>query len=214
MANTGVLFFWATGVIFETLERCIAHALAREDSAMVARMLMSDAYKKLREALALGRLSDEVFFAGVLELLQAPVDVQEFAAMVRADLKPLQGALPIAAKPHNGIARWLVVDVPQSWLTNWLERPEIRAVFDASHVIILENSNLKQLMPDVFSYLVKKSDADAEVCLLLDANLRRTVQSINSGLPAGIINSGAQMDREFVLRKMVSTQYEMHTRPV
>lgn len=190
------------------------NALVLEDSAVIARMLMSEEYKKLREALALGCLSDESFFAGVLELIQAPVDVQEFMAMVRAGLKPLQGVLPIAAKPHKEIARWLVVDVPQSWLIYWLEKPEIRAVFDAPRVIFLGNSNLKQLTPDVFSYLVKKSNADAQACLLLDANLRRTVQSINSGLPAGIINSGAQMDREFLLRKMVYAQYEMHTRPV
>lgn len=213
MAQTDAIFFWADGILHSPLREAVAAALPGVPSEAVARLLASLVYKAAREQLALGGKPEE-FCAHVLDALHVSGGVEALQARIAAALTITPQALELIGSLEPEIRTWLVVDIPRSLFERLPFAGVLAVRFTHERILFLEDAGLPALMPGAFEYLVAASGTERGRCLLLDNSLRRAMAALDAGLPAGVIVGTHRLQREFLLRKLVSRQYVMHSRPV
>lgn len=213
MGQTDAIFFWADGIVHTPLQEAVAAALPGMSAEAIARYFASPAYKAARENLALGGKPAE-FCMHVLDALHVSTGAETMEAGIIAALAVYPQALELIGSLEPGIRSWLVVDIPRTWFERLPFAEELVSRFSRERMLFLEDAGLTSLVPGVFEYLVAASGTERERCLLLDSSLRRAMAALDAGLPAGIIVGTRRLQREFLLRRLISQQYVMHSRPV
>jgi len=212
MGQTDAIFFWADGIVHTPLQEAVAAALPGTSAGAIARYLASPVYKDAREQLALGGEPAE-FCMHVPDALHVSAGAEAVQAGITAALAVCPEALGLIGSLEPGIRPWLVVDIPRAWFERLPFAGTLAGCFSCERILFLEDAGLPSLVPGAFEYLVAASGTERGRCLLLDSSLRRAMAALDAGLPAGIILGTRRLQREFLLRRLVSQQYVMHSRP-
>lgn len=213
MADIDALFFWMTGVITPSLWTAVSNSVCVEKQA-APNLFAISGFRKLCADFGIGKLGDLDFCEAITNQVSSgssPVSlrlkmIEELSQLIPGVLEPIQNL-----KSHY--QKWLVVDLPQAWFRQISQSLQLETIFPLERTIFLAESHLPQMIPDAFDYLPRQAGLDRKKCLLLDEDSRRSIQALNHGLPAAVIMNAQRLEKEFLLRKMTTQEFNMHLRP-
>ena len=206
------IFYWAAGLVFPSLEDCVAGSLPHQGASGV-NLPADRRYWDRREALALGNCTGLDFCRDLCHrygLGQPPKQLERELVGRLDDALPV-GQAVLSLRP--GYAQYLIWDIPRRWAELLHLPPELEAVWPEECRIFLPESGLDRITPDLFEYLPRLAGADRAQCLFLDADSRRAAAAVNARGQGAVIIGPDRLRREFQLRKMSKEAYCMHTRP-
>ncbi|NPV69634.1 MAG: hypothetical protein HPY55_03170 [Firmicutes bacterium] len=213
MGETRVLFFWTSGVLLPALDAAVTEILPSFGIAGINPAAISR-YREMRDDLALGRIDGQEFCQVAVRSLGIEGSPELFLKRMLSRLVLIPGVLDAVTRVKAEVDRWLVVDLPEAWFKELPSSQEVLLHFPPERIICLEDSRLLRVLPDVFYYLPNRVQVPSEQCLLLDSDIKRTVHSINHGLPAAVVINPERLRRELLMRRLIMQDYQIHQRPV
>lgn len=214
MAETRLLFFWGSGMLFPALDGLLGAVLGTFGHFTQADVAAWPPYRPLQEQLALGNINDLEFCKALTKDFQLAIAAEQLREQIIQGFTVNPKALAMIDPIKNHMACWLVVDIPAAWFRQTPAYLSLHHYFAEEKTILLDESGLNTMIPGVFAYLPQRVGVPTEQCLLLDGNMKRTMLSIRYGLPSAIIINPQRLEREFLLRKLILLDYQIHQRPV
>ena len=213
MSKVDVVFLWAEGILFSPVDKLVLSAMDK-CTGQKPNLFQNPGYAFQKEQLALGRVSGREFCEAILRMFELQAPVETFEQGIINEIAEAEGVLDSLHAIHPHIQRWLVVDFPRAWFENAPVGKSAATRMEKEKILFTPELGLDTFYPDVFSVLSKAAEAEQEFCLILDANMKRSVLAVNSRMPSAIILNLARLQREFKMRKLVNEEYIMHQRPL
>jgi hypothetical protein len=211
MAEINQLIFWMGGVMTQSIPALLAESFAKAGRSV--NVLALPNFEQDTEELILGKVSDLTYLKKIIEKTKLALEPEKFRDIVLSLARPFPGVVDTIDQLPPSFKRWLIVDYPRSWYDQICGSLGITRCIPAERRIYLSRSNLPQLLPDVFKYLMQVIRVPAKQCLIFDLQSRRSSLALNNGIPSAVFVDAERLKREFLLRKFITQSYKLHTRP-
>jgi len=202
MGEISQFFFWMGGVVTQPLEPLLSTALQDAGSPPV-NLPAREGFAQACEKLTLGALDELDFFREIASMAGVPAPPEKLREALLARVSALPDILPTIDLLPPSFGRWLVVDFPRAWFELLKDRLGLAPIFQDDHILFLDESGLKSLVPDAFFYLAHRTGHRLTQCLLFDADSHHCVSALYHGFPAAIQVDARRLNREFLLREFI-----------
>lgn len=198
MPKINAIFYWFGGVLIESLPQLVGRGLYDlpiEKINIHTRLRL----REMVNELALGRLNAQTFCAAVIQEYSPTRSADEMESWIKQALKLRPDVLKEIAAPPDKIERWIICDYPKDWYEVAVSGHEL----PIKNIFFTEESNLSNLVPDIFYELSRRSNYPLNRCLMIDAVTPRTVEAVKHNMHASIFVDARRLQREFALRRMI-----------
>jgi phosphoglycolate phosphatase-like HAD superfamily hydrolase len=196
------VFFWMEGTVVSSLAQAatdrVQGALGGDADAST-RMEIID----LATQMNLGRVDGLSFCQSVVDLVQVPMNAEDLAATIQADVQPIPGMHRLLQDLKEAYNLWLIATCPSDWLETIRERVEVLKFFPADAIVQRPESGLKRLVPDVLELAQESAGAPTESCLFVARKSAITTAAVNLSLNAIIFADARRLRRELAMRKLL-----------
>ncbi len=211
MGEINQTIYWMGGVMTQPIPMLLAKTVSETGSHV--NVLGLPGFEAMCEELYLGKIDEMAFLKSVCSKGKLEIKPEDLRGKMLAAAQPTPDVVETINSLPDSVGRWLVIDYPQPWFDKITERLGIGHCFTQKQFVFLSKCGLSRLVPDVFKYLTEHVKKDPEECLFFDLQSRRSVQALNYGMASAIFVDARRLKREYLLRKMVAENYEMHGRP-
>lgn len=211
MGEINQTIYWMGGVMTQPISTLLAKVISETGSHV--NVLGLPGFERRCEELTLGKMDDLTFLQSICSDAKADLKPEELRTKLLAAMEPVADVVETINLLPDSIGRWLVIDTPRPWFELIYKRLGIDKCFADEQLIFLSQSGLSRIIPDVFKHLTRTVKKTAEECLFFDLRSRRSVQALNYGMASAIFVDARRLKREYLLRKMIAENYEMHWRP-
>lgn len=211
MAEINQIIFWMGGVLTQSIPALLAESFAKAGRSV--NVLALPNFEQDTEELTLGKVNDLTYLKTISEKARLVFEPEKLREIVLGSARPCPGVVETIGLLPPSHKSWLIVDYPRSWYDQICGNLGITRCIPAERRIYLSRSNLPQLLPDVFKYLLQAIRVPAKQCLIFDLQSRRSSLALNNGIPSAVFVDAERLKREFLLRKFISQSYKLHTRP-
>lgn len=192
--------FWLGGVVAPSLPAlCARVALGKPLEKLDIQVRLA-----LREAandLTLGRLSPAEFCGKAASI----VGISNAAALETALINGLRlqaDVLNIIDELASETTCWLICDYPRRWFEAAVSDDVLKHI-PAERVMFTAESDLANLIPDLFDEWTKRAGQPFGKAMLVDQTTPHMTEAVRHGLHAAIFVDARRLRREFVLRRML-----------
>lgn len=198
MPEINAIFYWFGGVLVEGLPQLVGRGLFDlpiEKINIHTRLRLREQINEL----ALGRLNAQAFCAALTQEYSPAHSASELESWIKQTVNLRADVLNEIAAPSDAMERWIICDYPRDWYESAVSGHEL----PIKNTFFTAESNLSNLVPDIFYELSRRANYPLNRCLMVDAVTPRTVEAVKHNLHASIFVDARRLQREFALRRMI-----------
>ena len=205
MTEDQAIIFWLSGVLSPSMPAVLLKAVL-EAGGSSNNLSALIGFQALDDQLTLGLINDLEYCQTICNEMHLKIKPEGLNEKILAAIKPNRFVYEIINLLPEKFQHWLIVDYPANCFNQISESLEVHRFFPLERMIFLPKCGLKNITPDLFSYLPNHINMPIDRCLLIDENSKRVIKALNYGLPSVIFVDAQRLEREFILRKIISKQ--------
>jgi hypothetical protein len=202
------ILFWFGGVLTGTLGKMSEAVLFPQVSGRQAVDFLIE-LRTPAEQLILGNITPAEYCRKAAELCGSELSPEEIEKRIGAAARLQEKVFQIVADIPEEYERWLVVDFPMEWYSEWATRWKINSVFPENRVIITAGMKLPRLVPEVFYHLPASVGKTMDECLIIDPEPSRAVKAMRHKLASIIYVYPQRLVHELALQGIWQTDADV-----
>ncbi len=199
MGQIQAVLFWMSGVVTQSIPAVLNDILLANGRPQIHLAGLPE-FNAAQEQFTLGQMSDLEFCRRLGQLARLEEAPEGLRQRMLSAFAPRPATLELIGTLPAVIERWLIADLPAEWHVALAHRLNLQSCFAPERLILLGQSLLPRLIPDVFYYLSRSVHREGGNCLLVDPLLRRAMEGINCSFPTAHYVNPRLLKQEFYLR--------------
>ena len=175
------ILFWFDGSFGESTAS-VALRIARPELAGAEKVTLRQKIQAVQQDLSIGKIDAAAFGRKIIEMTQSTENPDRLVSRLINEISLNKSLYDIYCQIAPEHDPRVIVDLPQAWFAEIVQRWGVSDKFPASRLIFTETFKLERMLPDIAYFIPRSAGRAMNDCLLVDPLQMRAVALHKLGL--------------------------------